>query len=106
MNGTLSTKRAAATPTATDVRKAVRLGRVARTRVRVVLAVSAFLALFSAGPSFATSTDPTGGAGDTFFSSLTSYLQSHLIVAVLGLAVIGVIVAMILKWGGKAAKKS
>ena len=78
-----------------------------RNRVSGVLVTLAFLvAGAGVGTASATtgSTDPTGGAGDTFFTSLTSYLQDHLIVAVLALAVIGVSVSMLLSWGKKAAK--
>ena len=77
-----------------------------RHRVSSVLVTLAFLVAGGASAASATapSTDPTGGAGDTFFTSLTDYLQGHLIVAVLALAVIGVSVSMLLGWGKKAAK--
>lgn len=89
----------------------VKVGRMTRfmskTRNRVALMLSAAaVTILAPEAAFATtgSTDPTGGAGDTFFTSLTSYLQGHLIVAVLALAVIGVSVSMLLSWGKKAAK--
>ncbi|MBN9326846.1 MAG: hypothetical protein BGO38_05360 [Cellulomonas sp. 73-145] len=89
----------------------VKVGRFARfmskTRNRIALTLSAAaVTVLAPEAAFATtpSTDPTGGAGDTFFTSLTSYLQGHLIVAVLGLAVIGISVGMLLGWGKKAAK--
>lgn len=81
--------------------------RRVRGRVSGVLVTLAFLvAGAGVGTASATtgSTDPTGGAGDTFFTSLTSYLTGHLIAAVLALAVIGVSVSMLLSWGKKAAK--
>jgi hypothetical protein len=85
-----------------------KVGLFTRSRKRAagVLATLAFLVAGSATAANAStpSTDPTGGAGDTFFTSLTAYLQGHLIVAVLALAVIGVAVSMLLSWGKKAAK--
>ncbi len=98
-----------------EVTRAGLVGRVVagfrrlRGRVSGVLVTLAFL-VGGAGVSTAsattgtTSTDPTGGAGDTFFTSLQSYLTGHLITAVLALAVIGVSVSMLLSWGKKAAK--
>ena len=78
----------------------------ARKRAAGVIATLAFLVAGSATAANAStgSFDPTGGAGDTFFTNLTSYLQGHLIAAVLALAVIGVAVSMLLGWGKKAAK--
>lgn len=85
-----------------------KVSRFARLRNRVAGALVTGAALVSVpGAAFAADpdpTDPTGGAGDTFFTSLTAYLQGHLIVAVLSLAVIGVGVSMLLSWGKKAAK--
>lgn len=84
--------------------------RRARGRISAVLVTAAFLVAGAGVPAFASvgtvvdPTDPTGGSGDTFFSSLTTYLQSHLIAAVLTLAVVGVSVSMLLAWGKKAAK--
>lgn len=78
-----------------------------KRRVALISATVALLTLAGSTASYAdTPTDPTGGAGASFFTSVTSYLQNNLIAAVLGLAVIGVIVSMIIKWGKKAAKSS
>jgi hypothetical protein len=61
--------------------------------------------LLGAGSAFATtSTDPLGGAGDSFFTDLKDYLTGNLIPAVIGLAVIGVAVGMLIKWGKKGSK--
>ena len=78
----------------------------ARNRIAGGLITAAFLVVGAGTAANAStgSSDPTGGAGATFFSSLTSYLQDNLIVSVLALAVIGVAVGMLLSWGKKAAK--
>jgi hypothetical protein len=70
-------------------------------------ALAMVLLMGSGGTAFATApADPTGGAGDTFFTGIQDYLTGHLIVLVLGLAVIGVIIGLVIKWGKKAAKSA
>jgi hypothetical protein len=85
-----------------------RLGLVSRLRNRVsaVLAMLAALVVVPAGAASATTPDSdlTGGAGDTFFTAITSYFQDNVIVAVLGLFALTVGVAVLMKWGRKAAK--
>lgn len=82
-------------------------GRLATVR-RSVGAALVGVAFVIAGPVVAanasTSTDPTGGAGTTLFTTLGDYMKDHLIAAFFGLAVIGIIVGMALTWGRKAAK--
>lgn len=83
------------------------LGRFARLRNRVSAMFAALAALIVVpigAASATTPADPTGGAGDSLFTTLTEYLQGHLIVAVLALAAIGISVGMLLGWGKKAAK--
>jgi hypothetical protein len=87
-----------------------RVSLVSRLRLRIGLVLAAITTFVVGSAAYAGAAvmtpppDPTGGAGDDLFTSLTSYLQDHLIAAVLALAVIGIIVGMVLKWGKKAAK--
>jgi len=45
------------------------------------------------------------GSGDTFFTSLTSYFQDHVISSVLLLLALLVGVGMLIRWGVRVAKK-
>jgi hypothetical protein len=85
-----------------------RPGRLRRSRARIatVLVSVAFVIAGAGAPAFATTTDPLGGAGDSFFTTLQGYLTSVLVPAVIALALIGVAVSMLLKWGKKAAKSA
>lgn len=88
--------------------QAAPVSRVSRLRGRIaaVVVTLAFAIGGSASSAFAVVTDPTAGAGDTFFTTLSGYLTTYLIPAVLTLTVIGVAVSMLLKWGKRAAKSS
>lgn len=83
-------------------------GGIRRARLAVAggFATAAFAIAGAGSAQAAEGDDPTGGAGATFFSTITDYLTGNLIAAVLGLAVIGVVVSLIIKWGKKAAKSS
>lgn len=74
-------------------------------RAGVVL-VPAGLVLAGSGSAYATtsSTDLTGGAGDTFFTSIENYFKQHVIASVLVLLALTVGVSMLMGWGRKAAK--
>lgn len=85
-----------------------KVGRVARIRRRAAL-VMLTMALFTAGgiaPSFASTTDLTNGAGDTFFSTITSYFTANVLPKVLILLALMVGVGVLIKWGRRAAKSS
>jgi TctA family transporter len=94
----------------TETPAATRKGLVTRARIRIasVLAVAAAWFIGGIAPSFASppDTDLTGGNGDTFITSLTSYFTDHVIVSVLALAAVTIGVGMLLRWGSKAAKRS
>jgi hypothetical protein len=79
-----------------------------RRRVAVVLGTLAFVIAGGVGVASAQTTpvDPLDGAGDSFFTDLTSYLTGTLIPAVIGLALVGIAVGMLLRWGKKAVKSS
>jgi hypothetical protein len=76
------------------------------TRRALVLAPlsMALVVVFGGVASASTTTDPLGGAGDGFFTQLKGYLTDHLIPSVITLAVIGVAVGMLIKWGKKGSK--
>jgi hypothetical protein len=85
------------------VRQIGRRGRMALG----TLSVAAVGMVVGAGSAFATvpdPTDPTGGAGDTFFSSIASYITGHLIPSVITLTILVVGFGMLLAWGKRAAK--
>lgn len=71
------------------------------------LSVAAVGMVVGAGSAFATPpvvTDPTGGAGDQFFSAISSYITAHLIPSVITLTILVVGFGMLLAWGKRAAK--
>lgn len=77
-----------------------------RRRIAVMLFALASVFGFGAANAFALPVDPLSGAGDTFFTTLSGYLTTTLVPAVIGLAVIGIAVSMLIKWGKKGAKSS
>lgn len=92
--------------TAAAVRKA---GAVARTRKGLAsLLVTLAFVVGTVSPASAATPDPTtdvtGGAGDTFFTTLTSYFTGHVLISVLALLALTVGVSMLIGWGRKAAK--
>lgn len=81
------------------------------THVRRVSAAVSFAALMlfgMASAAFAQTgpTDPLGGAGDSFFSTISDYMKTKLVPAVILLALIGVAVTLLIKWGKKGAKSA
>ena len=80
-----------------------------RTRIGAVLATLAFIVgvpVASASATAPSGTDLTDGAGDTFFSTITSYFTSDVLPAVLVLLALMVGVGVLIKWGKRAAKSS
>lgn len=78
-------------------------------RLSMMLGIVGLFLVGGTEASFATTTDGTditGGAGDTFFSTLTDYFKGHVISSVLLLLALVVGVSMLISWGRKAAKKS
>jgi len=77
-------------------------------RARVALG-SLFVALaFAVGSvpaANASSTDLTGGEGDTFFTTITSYFTDHVLGSVLTLLALMVGVGVLISWGRKAAAR-
>lgn len=94
--------------TKTEARRA----RSATVRGRIVkgavIASGVAVPLFSTGVANAATPDPatdlTGGSGDTFFTSLTSYFTGHVLISVLALLALVVGAGMLIGWGRKAAK--
>lgn len=91
------------TETVADVQKP---GIVARVRNRFA-AVFAFMAAMVSvpGAAFAQTdapSDPLAGGGDGIFTQLTSYLQTHLVPAVMALAVVSIAIGLVLRWVRKA----
>lgn len=88
----------------------VKRGIVARMRTRIgaILATLAFMIGVPVASASATApgTDLTNGAGDTFFSTITSYFTSDVLPAVLVLLALMVGVGVLIKWGKRAAKSS
>jgi hypothetical protein len=81
--------------------------RATRALAALALLVPVFVIAGLEAPSFATcdpTTDPTCGSGDSLFTTLTDYLTTHLVPLVVGLAVVGIAVSLLIKWGKKAAK--
>lgn len=50
------------------------------------------------------STDLTGGAGDTFFTKITAYFTGHVLVSVLALLALTVGASVLISWAKRAAK--
>jgi len=105
-------RRAAVAATPTNDEGIVRRSRRA-VAIRFGTVASAVVGLIAGGASMASAattvdpdptTDVTGGAGDTFFSTITSYLTGHLIISVLTLLAVTVGLSMLISWGRKAAK--
>lgn len=87
---------------------AVRTSHRVRNAAAATLVTLAFVigGASSASAQTVDPADPLDGAGDGFFTTLTGYLTGSLIPAVIGLTVIGVAVAMLIKWGKKGAKSA
>jgi hypothetical protein len=85
----------------TRVRSALSGARGLRGVIASALVSAAFV-IGNVVPASAATTDPLGGAGDTMFVTLQGYLTSVLIPAVLGLAVIGIAVGLLIKYVKKA----
>lgn len=75
-----------------------------KARAAALFSTTALLLVGMTAPALATSTDPLGGAGSGLFTTLTSYLTTILVPAVIGLAVVGIAVTLLMKWGKKGAK--
>jgi type IV secretory pathway VirB2 component (pilin) len=80
-------------------------GPVSRLRSRVASVLVVIAAVLVGFVSPASAQDLTGGAGDSFFSAITGYIQGPLGIAVLTLFAIITGFAVLMKWGGKVAKK-
>jgi hypothetical protein len=80
---------------------------IARTVTRSLAVISAvMIPTLGIGAAGATTTDLTNGAGDTFFSTITSYFTGDVLPAVLVLLALMVGVGVLIKWGKRAAKSS
>jgi len=81
-------------------------GRHAMRRAAAIVGV--FMSVLTFGvPAFAdTTTDPTAGAGTGLFTTLQTYLTSNLIPAFFGLAAVGLIIGLVVKWVKKARSAS
>jgi hypothetical protein len=75
-------------------------------RIATISTVTVGTLVGATGGAFATSssTDVTGGAGDTFFTKITAYFTGHVLVAVLALLAVTVGTSMLISWGKRAAK--
>lgn len=93
---------------APTVTEAPKVSVVARLRNRIAGVFAMLSALFVVVPSAAHATVPdtdlTGGAGDTFFTSLTDYFTGNVIGPVLVLAALMVGVGLLIAWGRKGAR--
>lgn len=71
---------------------------------KALASVALVVAFIVGGPSaaFATTTDPLAGGGDSLFTTLQSYLTGNLVPAVIGLAVVGMAIGLLIKWAKKA----
>lgn len=78
-----------------------------RSRIAALLVIITASLVGVVSPASASTPDPdlTGGAGSTFFDSITNYVQGPLGIATLTLFAIVVGFALVMKWGGKVAKK-
>ena len=82
---------------------------IAIARIGAVLDTLAFIVgvqVESASATAPSGTDLTDGAGDTFFSTITSYFTSDVLPAVLVLLALMVGVGVLIKLGKRAAKSS
>jgi len=86
--------------------RALFAGKAWARRAGVVLVPAGLVLAGSAGPAFAlgSSTDLTGGSGDTFFTSIENYFKQHVIASVLALLALVVGLSMLIGWGRKVAK--
>ncbi len=80
-------------------------GPVSRLRSRVASVLVVLAAILVGFVSPANAQDLTGGAGDSFFTAITGYIQGPLGIAVLTLFAIITGFAVLMKWGGKVTKK-
>lgn len=59
----------------------------------------------AAVPAFAqTATDPLGGKGEAFMSDIKSYVTTYLLPGLFALVLLGITVALIVKWARRGAK--
>jgi hypothetical protein len=79
-----------------------------RSRIAAGTLIVAALVIGAVSPASAStsSTDLTGGAGDTFFTTITAYFTGHVLPSVLVLLALMVGVGVLIKWGKRAAKSS
>lgn len=79
-----------------------------RSRIAAIVITVAAFTVATIAPASATppDTDLTDGAGDTFFSTITSYFTGDVLPAVLVLLALMVGVGVLIKWGKRAAKSS
>lgn len=77
-----------------------------RGRAAVLFALVAVLIGGGQAAAFAQTTpadtDPLNGGGDAIFTTLQTYLQTHLVTLVFGLAVVSIAVGLVLRWVKKA----
>lgn len=77
----------------------------ARRAATVLVPVGLVLAgSISPAMALGSSTDLTGGAGDTFFTTIENYFKQHVIASVLVLLALTLGVSMLIGWGKKGAK--
>lgn len=75
-------------------------------RTATIIVPMALVTAGSTSGAFAvgSSTDLTGGAGDTFFTKITAYFTGHVLVSVLALLALTVGASVLISWAKRAAK--
>lgn len=86
--------------------KAYFTARAWARRTATIMVPMALVTAGSTGGAFAvgSSTDLTNGAGDTFFTKITSYFTGHVLVSVLALLALTVGASVLISWAKRAAK--
>jgi type IV secretory pathway VirB2 component (pilin) len=87
-----------------EVEGASRVGLIRKARLALssALVTVSFVLMGNVSAANATTVDPLDGAGDGIFTTLSGYLTTKLIPAVLALAVIGIGVGLLIKYVRKA----
>lgn len=76
----------------------------ARVRVAVVMATVAAFVIGGVAPANAVTPDPTGGAASGFLSDITDWVTDYGVPLVFGLLLLGVIIAVAIKYARKGAR--
>ncbi|HVW42503.1 MAG TPA: hypothetical protein VHC18_14235 [Amycolatopsis sp.] len=93
-----------------EIPAAERVSRLGRLRTRAAKRIYLMAAVIGgvvagSAPAYAvgSSTDLTGGAGDTLFTSLTDYFKGHVLVSVLLLLAVLLGAGMLISWTRRVA---